>query len=497
MRAKLLQKIQGQQAIQSLDLRITCSLIHEFLKFHSFTYTLSVFLPECGDSSALLSSLELAEYFQIDSSCNQSLLDFLLSKLPLKPASTKHSSSQTLETSAISSLESQLLDLDLKHASQKASTDPTLEEKILKIQKDCESRMKLELESNLKRIREIEIVNMKLEEAHKYQELLKKYKDDNEKSYLRELDLLKAKEKKLNESFRSKEQELENKSFAWRQEMLLNLEKTQKSGQELRKKVNLEEEELQRLKEIWAERVKECENKAEKLVILEKEASLRAQEDFLRYKLEFESKFEDEKRKLALEKAEIAGMKKTFDLDSDRIKGSADRLENFEFLLEKMKTENKVLKEQNHLQAVGLEQLRNELKIVAETQNLLVNQMKCKESENKVMKDEIESLKTVNGELKMMANEAKAKFEKEKNDLMNEIKGYSGSNVVSNYISEHKYHWSKLQREEAEIRTNFLENLKPALSSATKPNPSQAPNTKATLKSFLPIYNSDSSQSSP
>lgn len=463
MRSKLLKKLQGQQASHSLDMRITCSLIYEFLKFHSFTYTLSVFLPECGDSSVLLSSLELAEYFQIDSSFNQSLLDFLLSKYPIKDSSLKDSACQTLETSAVSDLESQLLDLDLKYAGKKTEVNEMFEEKIMKVQKDCEKRMKIELENSVKRVREVEIVNMKLEEARKYQDLLKKYKEDSEKTYFKELELLKSKEKRLSDCFRSKEQELESKGFAWRQELLLNLEKTQKSAQEMRKKADLEEEELQRLKDLWTERVKDCESRAEKLSLLEKEACLKAQEEFLRYKLEFESKFEEEKRKLALDKAEIAGIKKTFDLDSDRVKSSVDQLENCEFLMQRMRKENKTLKEQNNLQHLGIEQLRSEMKIISETQTLLLNQLKSKEYEVSLLKEEIFGLKTLNNELKVLGNEERVKHEKEKNALVHELQGSNGISIVSNYLSEHKYKWSKLQREETEIRNSFLENLKPSL----------------------------------
>jgi len=418
----------------------------------------------------LLSSLELAEYFQIDSSFNQSLLDFLLSRFPIKETNSKDSACQTLESSAVSDLESQLLDLDLKYAGKKTEVNEMLEEKIMKVQKDCEKRMKLELDSSLKRVREVEIVNMKLEEARKYQDLLKKYKEDSEKTYFKELELLKSKEKKLSDCFRSKEQELESKSFAWRQGLLLNLEKTQKSAQEMRKKVELEEEELQRLKDIWAERVKDCESRAQKLSILEKEACLKAQEEFLKYKMEFESKFEEDKRKLALDKAEIAGIKKTFDLDSDRVKSSADQLETCEFLMQKMRMESKALKEQNNLQSTGLEQLRSELKIVSETQNLLMSQLKSKEYEVSLLQEEISGLRVLNSELKALGNEERIKHEKEKKALVHELQGSNGSAVVSNYLSEHKYKWSKLQREETEIRNSFLEILKPSLPATKNSN---------------------------
>ena len=85
---------------------------------------------------------------------------------------------------------------------------------------------------------------MKLEEANKYQQMLQKYKNDNEKFYNRELEALKIKEKKLCDQFKAKETELEHKNFCQRQEYLKDSENCQEKYTEGRRKIEVELEEV-------------------------------------------------------------------------------------------------------------------------------------------------------------------------------------------------------------------------------------------------------------
>jgi hypothetical protein len=405
--------------------------------------------------------LELADYFKLESTSGQSFLEHLLTKsLSNSNSSFKDSSSQTIERSSVSDIENQLLDLDLKFAGKKSDLDATFDEKLLKIQKECESRMKLELDHQIKRVREIEIVNLKLEEANKYQELLKRYKDDCEKRYLKDFENLKNKEKKLNDMIRAKESELDNKAFAQRQDFLLNMEKNNKNTLEIRRKIVLEEEEVQNLKETWKSRVKDLEEKNKSLEIKEKELQLAAKEEFLRFKLEFESKFEDEKRKLALQKVELEALKKELDIDSDRLK-SNDRFESYSFEVQKLRTENRVLKEQNSNQGLAVDQLRNELKLISDTQNHLINQINLKEGSIQILESELQSFKTLAAELKASLEKEKKNHLNEKEKILMEAGNY-GNFYAHEFLVDHRFKWNKIHQEEMNIKREFFDLIKPS-----------------------------------
>ena len=247
MRSKLLTKIKGNKInIQTPDSRLLSSLVLDFLQQQAFKYSLSVFIPECGDQAQFFSPLELAEYFKLEMPANTSILSYIIStyfSATTKPH-FKDSSSQTIETSVISELEHRLTQLDLNFVSKKSEENAGIEEKMLKVQRECEARMKNELKIHIDRIRETEITAMKLEEANKYQQMLQKYKNDNEKFYNRELEALKIKEKKLCDQFKAKETELEHKNFCQRQEYLKDSENCQEKYTEGRRKIEVELEEV-------------------------------------------------------------------------------------------------------------------------------------------------------------------------------------------------------------------------------------------------------------
>lgn len=464
MRSKLFSKIQGNKNQPlGFDSRVISSLILNHMTTEGFKYSVSVFVPECGENMSFLSPLELAEHFKFDSAGNGSVLQFILANysfLTTKPHK-KDSSTQALSPSPVRDLENKLLELDKNFALKKSLERPETEEKILKIQRDCETRMKAEVQEHVKRIRESEIISLKLEESNKYQQLLQKYKDDNEKFYQRELEALRTKEKKLQDQLRIKEQELEHKSYIQRQEYLQDVQSNNDKLSELRKKLDLELEEAEMCKRVWQGRVNEYETKIKELDLNKKEISLKINEEFLKCKLEFEQKFEEEKRQVASEKIEIEGIKRTWNLDSDRLRNSEDRLEVYSYQLNKLTEENMSLKTKNYNQEKDLDQLRCELKILSESQNRLINELGLRDHELQVMRDEFESFKKIYEELKDRMARIKIEHEIEIEKYKKEINENTGKMFVSSYLQERKVYWNKLHKEEIDLKKDMMDMIKP------------------------------------
>jgi chromosome segregation ATPase len=277
------------------------------------------------------------------------------------------------------------------------------------------------------------------------------------------------------------------------------MEKNDKNLAETKRKLRTEEQEIESMKETWKQRIQEYDEKLTILEKTEKDLQVQAKEEFLRFRMEFESKFEDEKRKMMIEKVELEGLRRG--LDSERLRGGQDEIENFDFELQKLRTENRVLKEQNASQAQAVNQLRTELKLIAETQNHLISQIGIKENANKVLQTELETYKTLSTELRENLNKMKNSHENEKRKLIEEVEGFKGSHLVHDFLIDKKYNWSKIYQEENQIKQEFFDLIKPSVhlypqnqsKAATSEVPlKQQPNVKTYVNEFE--YDSSSSK---
>lgn len=475
MRSKLLSKLNGNKFLNDPpETRLLSSITLDFLNTFKYKYSLSVFIPECGENSQFFSPLELSEHFQIEVPAGKSLLECLVSNyfsMQHKP-NCKNSASQTIETTVTSQMENRLNQLDLQFISKKSEDCAGIEEKILKVQRECEKRMQIQLQSSLARVREVEITSMKLEEANKYQQLLQKYKIDHEKTYSRELEALKLKEKKLAEQFKAKEHELEHKDFCQRQEYLKEAGVSQDNYNEARRKIDLELEDLQIKKKVLEKRLQDYENKIREVDLLKSEVKAQMAVELSQYKLEFQSKFEQEKRELLNDRIEIEGLKKTWSLDSDRLKNSEDRLEVYTYQLKKLGKENENFKDLTVNLEKTIEQLRKELNIISDSQNRIALELASKETLLKFTKDELESMKALCGEFKDRLDKTRIEHEIEVSKYRKQLQEYNGLNTASDYVIGRKLYWNKLEREQCSIKKEIMEIIKPAAVYLTKANSS-------------------------
>ena len=77
--------------------------------------------------------------------------------------------------------------------------------------------MRDEIAREVRRIRDMEISAMRIEESSKYRDLLQKNRDENERMWKEKLESLKIREKELHERMAIKERDIEQKEFNFRQ----------------------------------------------------------------------------------------------------------------------------------------------------------------------------------------------------------------------------------------------------------------------------------------
>jgi len=77
--------------------------------------------------------------------------------------------------------------------------------------------MRDEISREVRRIRDMEISAMRIEESSKYRDLLQKNRDENERMWKEKLESLKIREKELHERIAIKERDIEQKEFNFRQ----------------------------------------------------------------------------------------------------------------------------------------------------------------------------------------------------------------------------------------------------------------------------------------
>ncbi len=166
---KLKQSREKNQVVKSLStsdfesakaLRLCLSLISDFLAKYSLNYTMSVFAPEVGvndtyNDSELSHNLQIS-YDSVLNTKDNSFL-FLMIKKYLQLVNGKTTSSTTVgtqtDTNITDDFDKKMKDIDKKFANkvdlEKLMPAKAFEEKMMKFQKECELRMRSELQNEV------------------------------------------------------------------------------------------------------------------------------------------------------------------------------------------------------------------------------------------------------------------------------------------------------------------------------------------------------------
>jgi hypothetical protein len=456
-------------------IRLSVSLISDFLKKHSLNYTQSVFLSEYKKliSDDFWTESEIGkicniDYSSLETSVETTFLSYLIknnflsqifNKKESKSIETQTENENTLKNVSNISIEEKLKEIDSKYSKsinfESLMPAKTIEEKMLKYQRELDARFQSDLEREIQRIKECELSLMRIEENKKYMKKIEEIRDEYDREYREKFDFLKKKENDLNLRLNLKEKDLETQLYENRQKFLSELQTLKIKEDEMRIKSEndfsnskLEEEKL-KFKQKELDHVKES-------------SMRRINEEIEQFKLEYDRKFE-------LEKNEVRKMK--LESEEREIKNNLylEKMKSLEESLKFMTGEkDKLLRDLNSLERElstykkDNEMLRNELKILSDTEKRNSEMLSRKETETNHYKEENKILRESLEEHKKLSEERR----RDQNILVENLKKQLEENLTRSEKSKDYYeselekskknHTKQLERE----KENFEEKIK-------------------------------------
>ncbi|CAD8051446.1 unnamed protein product [Paramecium sonneborni] len=260
LRYKLLERLQMQQKripttdkvseSEMLLKRVLASAVADYLREAKMDYSLSVFVPETTFGAALLNKEELKILLRMDNQQGSILQQMFSDILLLKPkeALKSNAATQTFYGDAVINLEQKLSMVDNMYKSKienelmKPQYD--MEERIQKMKREYDQRLKTEIATETARIREFEVQHIRLEEADKYRQKLQDYREELEKNFQEKLNVLRERENDTLKMSAQKTKELESLNYQYRQKILKEHEMIKLKEQEIEKQRIANEESL-------------------------------------------------------------------------------------------------------------------------------------------------------------------------------------------------------------------------------------------------------------
>jgi hypothetical protein len=391
--------------------KYSLSLIQNYLRANSMTYTLSVFLSEYKKiiPDELFLDQELLKIFDISYDKMNGEVSFFNHLIQNKLLNFKNREVQSIsvqterQNQGEISMEEKLNEIDKKY--KNINLDSTIsyqsyEEKILKFQREMELRFNSDLEREIKRIKETEVSLMRIEENKKYMKKLEEIREEYEKDYKEKLDSLKRRETESMTRICLREKELETSIYDNRQKFLNELQTVKLREDELKRKYENEENNLN------IER--------EKLKLLQKENSAlkdsslkKIKEEIEDFKIRYDREFEREKEELRKSKMNYEENLLKVSLLTEKIKNYEEQIQTFKSDKVKFISDINNLEKTLNVIKKDNEMLREEIKIIADTEKRNANLLSKREmesshlrEENKLLRENIEEHKRRNEERK-------------------------------------------------------------------------------------------------
>ena len=223
---------------QSLWQRAANSLYVEYLASQNYTYSLSVFQPECGltnqqvmtrDELSRVLSLggSIASYLPkspVDGSEPPLLLKLLQGVADMGGVNTRREmQTQTDDFDNNTSLALRMQQIDEMHEraveTERLAPLRDAEERMSAFQKECEARLRAEMDEQVRRVRDYEVGQARLEEAAKHRRHLADAREELERVHAERLRKLRAREESQVERVRSAEAALERAAYDHRQRL--------------------------------------------------------------------------------------------------------------------------------------------------------------------------------------------------------------------------------------------------------------------------------------
>ncbi|EGR28012.1 hypothetical protein IMG5_184820 [Ichthyophthirius multifiliis] len=443
LRHKMMEKLVQSQKQQNLQIqqldnqkqlrkRLLASLINEYMDYEQFHYSQSIYLPESGFAQKTLIRQEIQDIMNIEEiNQKESLLENLI-QIHLKPekrVSKNNSSTQTEHADAVFNLEQRLNSVDnqFKEKVKEIScyTQGDMEERLQKYKRDFEIRMKAEMNTEIVRIREFEISQIRMEEQEKNRKVMQDYREDLEKNYMEKLAKLRDREKDIFEKCNQKMKEIESLNHGHRQKILKDFELIRLREEQIEKQKALNEEseklgkaKITNLEKELKEKIKKAEDSQ---LIIEKKYN----NDIAYSKLEAH-------RELEVEKLELLEKKKILDEDLYKIKQmKVFFLNQFTEQNKKLAEDNRKLTEDLHETKrkkkefeIEINQIRENMRNVSESYRRDQEIIKNYEQKIKIKEEEINFYKNALDESKKMSEQIKMNQIDQLKNYNNDIQGY-------------------------------------------------------------------------
>ena len=225
---------------QTLWQRAANSLYVEYLASQNYSYSLSVFQPECGlTNQQVMTREELSRVLSLNGPIAGHLPASPTSDAPGAPpllvsllqgvadmggaGARREIQTQTDDDGGNSSLSLRLAQIDEMHEraveTERAAPLRDAEARMAAFQKECESRLRAEMEEQVRRVRDHEVGQARLEEAAKHRRQIKEAREELERVHAERLRKLRAREESQTERVSAAEASLERAAFDHRQRL--------------------------------------------------------------------------------------------------------------------------------------------------------------------------------------------------------------------------------------------------------------------------------------
>ena len=309
---------------QSLWQRAANSLYVEYLASQNYTYSLSVFQPECGltnqqvmtrDELSRVLSLggSIASYLPkspVDGSEPPLLLKLLQGVADMGGVNTRREmQTQTDDFDNNTSLALRMQQIDEMHEraveTERLAPLRDAEERMSAFQKECEARLRVEMDEQVRRVRDYEVGQARLEEAAKHRRHLADAREELERVHAERLRKLRAREESQMERVRSAEAALERAAYDHRQRLAAEHETLRAAKDAWEKEQAEREMKRARAIETFARRESEMTTKEQAWSLRYAEASAEAEERVATRRRETDV---DAKRRLETVTSEMAAI---------------------------------------------------------------------------------------------------------------------------------------------------------------------------------------------
>jgi hypothetical protein len=396
---------------------------------------------------------ELQEYLKIPQLDNESVLEFLINKY--KQSVELRGVSETYvqtEDTPVTGLETRLRLLDSEFLTKTRTGHESFEERILKVRQECEEKARIELNSEIFRVKEVEISQVRLEEAAKYREQLRVARNELEEVWKSQLDELKARERESKERLVIREKDLEVREFRQREIFEKEMEILRSKEKDLKKAAEIELESAKLQKKSWEQKKIDYESKLKEMEIFKSNMSTKAIDDFNQFKRHFEAQFDEEKRKIINDKFELQANRDLFELEIEKVKKTEEKLKEKTRDLKETHQKMTFFQENYEKLSAELSKTREDLRILTETSKRDLDLLAFKDQELQAVRNECQVFKDLYQEQKEDIKRLETTNQAILNKIMSEENAKTNSVLQSEFLAERQHLWRHLDKESTEIR---------------------------------------------